>query len=84
MTDDQRMFIFTSAAAVIIFRAELSILLGFIALGQLVAGRLSLLTIICWGLPAAIYMLGDTKYNIYIIISFSLKYFLLFSCYALK
>lgn len=53
------MFLFTSAAVAIIFRAELSILLGFIALGQLVAGRLNLFAIFCWGVPAAIWMLGN-------------------------
>lgn len=56
------MFLFTSAAAAIIFRAELSILLGFIVLGQLVTGRLNILAIICCGLPAAICMLG-MKYS---------------------
>lgn len=60
LTENQRMFLFTSAAAVIIFRAELSILLGFITLRQLIVGKLNLLSIFCWGLPATIWMLGLT------------------------
>lgn len=59
LTENQRMFLFTSAAAAIIFRAELSILLGFIALGQFISGKLNLLAIVCWGLPDAIWMLGN-------------------------
>ncbi|KFM72398.1 putative Dol-P-Man:Man(7)GlcNAc(2)-PP-Dol alpha-1,6-mannosyltransferase, partial [Stegodyphus mimosarum] len=57
LTRNQRMFLFTSAAAVIVFRAELSILLGLIALGEIISGRLSILSVICWGLPSGFWML---------------------------
>ncbi|XP_055937147.1 dol-P-Man:Man(7)GlcNAc(2)-PP-Dol alpha-1,6-mannosyltransferase-like isoform X1 [Argiope bruennichi] len=60
MTRKQRMFIVTSAAAVIVFRAELSILLGLIALEEIIAGRLNILQIFCWGIPAGLWMLGLT------------------------
>ncbi|XP_035218778.1 dol-P-Man:Man(7)GlcNAc(2)-PP-Dol alpha-1,6-mannosyltransferase-like isoform X6 [Stegodyphus dumicola] len=60
LTRNQRMFLFTSAAAVIVFRAELSILLGLIALGEIISGRLNILSVICWGLPSGFWMLGLT------------------------
>ncbi|KAG8186584.1 hypothetical protein JTE90_020875 [Oedothorax gibbosus] len=60
LTRNQRMFIIMSAAAVIVFRAELSILLGLIALEEIVLGRLKILQIICWGIPAGLSMLGLT------------------------
>lgn len=60
MTRNQRMFIIMSAAAVLVFRAELSILLGLIALEEIILGRLKILQIICWGIPAGLCMLGLT------------------------
>ncbi|XP_071033742.1 dol-P-Man:Man(7)GlcNAc(2)-PP-Dol alpha-1,6-mannosyltransferase [Parasteatoda tepidariorum] len=60
MSRNQRMFVLTSAAAVILFRAELSILLGLIALEEIVLGRLNILQIFCWGIPSGLWMLGLT------------------------
>ncbi|XP_054710210.1 dol-P-Man:Man(7)GlcNAc(2)-PP-Dol alpha-1,6-mannosyltransferase-like isoform X2 [Uloborus diversus] len=57
---NQRMFIVASAAVVVVFRAELSILLGLIALGEVISGRLKILTVIGVGIPAGLWMLGLT------------------------
>ncbi|GFS50608.1 probable Dol-P-Man:Man(7)GlcNAc(2)-PP-Dol alpha-1,6-mannosyltransferase [Nephila pilipes] len=60
MTGKQKKFIITTAAAVIIFRAELSILLGLIAIEEITLGHLHIRKIFCWGIPAGLWMLGLT------------------------
>lgn len=60
LTQNHRMLIFTTAAVVIIFRAELCILMGLILLKELISRRLSLLSLLCWGIPCGIFMLGLT------------------------
>ena len=51
-------FIFYSAAAIIVFRAELAILMGLILLLQLFTRKLSLWTLIKYAIPSAIIWLG--------------------------
>ena len=54
-------FIWTSAFAIIIFRAELCILLGLILLLELVTRRLSLLVGFCHAALAGISALGENS-----------------------
>ena len=51
-------FIFYSAAAIIVFRAELAILMGLILFLQLFTRKLSLWTLIKYAVPSAIIWLG--------------------------
>ena len=52
-------FIFFWAAAIIVFRAELAILMGLILLLQLFTRKLSLWTLIKYAVPSAIIWLGE-------------------------
>lgn len=51
-------FIWFSALAIVVFRAELSLLLGLLLLLPLCRRRLSLATLLCHAVPAGLLCLG--------------------------
>ena len=52
-------FIWTAGAAVILFRSELSILLGLILLMELIYKRLGILRVLYHTVPAGLFLLGE-------------------------
>lgn len=55
--------ILASGVAVLVFRAELASLLGIIILMEIFSGRLSIVNLFKWGVPAALAILGkDTRF----------------------
>jgi alpha-1,6-mannosyltransferase len=53
-------FIWASACAVIVFRAEMAMLLGLMALGRIVQGRLGIVKLLKHAIPAAVTWLGNS------------------------
>ncbi len=51
-------FLWSAAAAVVVFRSEVAILLGLVLLGELWSGRVSLGKVLGHGLPAGLLCLG--------------------------
>ncbi|XP_071963097.1 dol-P-Man:Man(7)GlcNAc(2)-PP-Dol alpha-1,6-mannosyltransferase-like [Antedon mediterranea] len=54
------LFISLSAFAIIVFRAELAILMGLMLLMELVSGRLNIITLLMYAAPAGLICLGFT------------------------
>lgn len=52
--------IVTTALVVIVFRAELAILLGFIILIEVISKRLTIINVLKWGIPSGLFILGTT------------------------
>ena len=56
-------FIWLSAFAIMVFRAELCLLLGFLLLADLIYHRLSIQRLFIYALPAGIFCLGKFRFG---------------------